>query len=159
VYVLDTIACLEAGIPSLVSPRDLSHLALPACDSLWSAGSEIEWAAYAEAGGHQTEGITLDIAMRSVFGCDNAAEEGRPDAIVALRLGPFARTVIMMTLLRGLIEFGQGKPKGGVVTQNWIINGMLGGQVAEATNTWVLGAYLRALAKVYMTGLFVIFMN
>ncbi|CEL51939.1 hypothetical protein RSOLAG1IB_00476 [Rhizoctonia solani AG-1 IB] len=147
VYVLDTIACLEAGIPSLVSPRDLSHLALPACDSLWSAGSEIEWAAYAEAGGHQTEGITLDIAMRSVFGCDNAAEEGRPDAIVALRLGPFARTVIMMTLLRGLIEFGQGKPKGGVVTQNWIINGMLGGQVAEATNTWVLGAYLRALAK------------
>ncbi|CAE6481752.1 unnamed protein product [Rhizoctonia solani] len=147
VYVLDTIACLEAGIPSLVSPRDLSHLALPACDSLWSAGSEVEWAAYAEAGGHQNEGITLDIAMRSVFGCDNAAEQGRPDAIVALRLGPFARTVIVMTLLRGLIEFGQGKPKGGIVTNNWIINGILGGQIAEATNTWVLGAYLRALAK------------
>ncbi|CAE6425603.1 unnamed protein product [Rhizoctonia solani] len=147
VYVLDTIACLEAGIPSLVSPRDLSHLALPACDSLWSAGSEVEWAAYAEAGGHQNEGITLDIAMRSVFGFDNAAEEGRPDAIVALRLGPFARTVIVMTLLRGLIEFGQGKPRGGVVTHNWIINGILAGKVTEATNTWVLGAYLRALAK------------
>ncbi|KAJ1309913.1 hypothetical protein OPQ81_006672 [Rhizoctonia solani] len=147
VYVLDTIACLEAGIPSLVSPRDLSHLALPACDSLWSAGSEVEWAAYAEAGGHQTEGITLDIAMRSVFGYDNAAEEGRPDAIVALRLGPFARTVIVMTLLRGLIEFGQGKPRGGVVTHNWITNGLLAGRVPEATNTWVLGAYLRALAK------------
>ncbi|CAE6430961.1 unnamed protein product [Rhizoctonia solani] len=147
VYVLDTIASLEAGIPSLVTPRDLSHLALPACDSLWSAGSEVEWAAYAEAGGHQTEGITLDIAMRSVFGYDNAAEEGRPDAIVALRLGPFARTVIVMTLLRGLIEFGQGKPRGGVVTHNWITNGILGGRITEATNTWVLGTYLRALAK------------
>ncbi|CUA75033.1 Transcriptional regulator ADR1 [Candida albicans SC5314] [Rhizoctonia solani] len=147
VYVLDTIASLEAGIPSLVSPRDLSHLALPACDSLWSAGSEVEWAAYAEAGGYQNEGITLDIAMRSVFGCDNAAEEGRPDAIVALRLGPFARTVIIMTLLRGLIEFGQGKPKGGVVTHNWVINGVLAGKATEATNTWVLGAYLRALSK------------
>lgn len=148
VYVLDTIACLEAGIPSLVSPRDLSHLALPACESMWSARSDIEWAAFAEAGGYQTEGITLDIAMRSVFGYDDAAAEGRPDAITGVSLGPFARTAIVMTLLRGMIEFGQAKPKGGVVTHTWITNGLMATKGGPVSQNWIIATYMRALAKV-----------
>jgi hypothetical protein len=148
VYVLDTIACLEASIPSLVSPRDLSHLALPACESMWSARTEIEWAAFAEAGGYQAEGITLDIAMRSIFGYDNAVEEGRPDAIIDIKLGPFARTILVMTLLRGLIEFGQGKPKGGVVTYTWITNGLLPLKGGPISHNWIVATYMRALAKV-----------
>ncbi|KAG8745315.1 hypothetical protein FRC10_008332 [Ceratobasidium sp. 414] len=125
IYILDTIACFEAGIPSLISPRDTLHLAVPASESMWSARTEGEWAALAEAGGYQADGLTLDMAMQSVFGFSNPAMDGRPDAITGVRLGPFARAVIVMTILRGLIEFGQGKPKGGFVTQYWVTNGLM----------------------------------
>lgn len=152
VYILDTIACLEASIPSLVSPSDLSHLPLPACESMWSAMSDVEWFAFATTDGYQTEGITLDVAMQSVFGYDNAAMEGRPDPITGLKLGPFARTIIVMTLLRGLIEFGQGKPKGGVVTQTWITNGLLALKGIPVSQNWVVATYMRALAKVRPSG-------
>lgn len=148
VYTLDTIACLEAGIPSLVSPRDALHLAIPASESMWSARTEGEWAALAEAGGYQADGLTLDVAMRSVFGFDNAAAEGRPDAIMGIKLGPFARTVIVMTILRGLIEFGQGKPKGGFVTQYWIMRGLMGVSGNIVDHDMVVSVYMRALAKV-----------
>lgn len=115
---------------------------------MWSARTEGEWAALAEAGGYQADGLTLDIAMRSVFGFDTAAAEGRPDAIMGIKLGPFARTVIVMTILRGLIDFGQGKPKGGFVTQFWVMRGLMGINGSMVDHDMVVSAYMRALAKV-----------
>lgn len=147
IYILDTIACLEAGIPSLISPRDVIHLAVPASESMWSAGTEGEWAALAEAGGYQADGLTLDMAMQAVFGFNNPVTDGRPDAVTAVRLGPFARTVIVMTLLRGLIDFGQGKPKGGFVTQCWVTNGLMTINGGSVDHDLVVSAYMRALAK------------
>ncbi|QRV86525.1 Fungal specific transcription factor domain [Ceratobasidium sp. AG-Ba] len=146
IYILDTIACLEAGIPSLISPRDVIHLAVPASESMWSARNEGEWAALAEAGGYHADGLTLDMAMESVFGFKNPTD-GRPDAITGVRLGPFARTVVVMTLLRGLIEFGQGKPKGGLVTQCWVTEGLMAINGGSVDHDLVMSAYMRALAK------------
>ncbi|KAG8729577.1 hypothetical protein FRC12_020880 [Ceratobasidium sp. 428] len=148
IYILDTIACLEAGIPSLISPRDTIHLAVPASESMWSARTEVEWAALAEAGGYQADGLTLDMAMQSVFGFSNPATDGRPDAVTGVRLGPFARTVIVMTLLRGLIDFGQGKPKGGYVTHCWVASGLMALHGGSVDHDTVVSTYMRALAKV-----------
>ncbi|KAG8729562.1 hypothetical protein FRC12_020886 [Ceratobasidium sp. 428] len=147
IYILDTIACLEAGIPSLISPRDTIHLAVPASESMWSARTEVEWAALAEAGGYQADGLTLDMAMQSVFGFNNPATDGLPDAVTGVRLGPFARTVIVMTLLRGLIDFGQGKPKGGYVTHCWVTSGLLALHGGSVDHDTVVSTYMRALAK------------
>ncbi|KAG8712080.1 hypothetical protein FRC08_015059 [Ceratobasidium sp. 394] len=147
IYILDTLACFEAGIPSLITPRDALHLAVPASESMWSARTEGEWAALAEAGGYQADGLTLDMAMQSVFGLNNPATDGRPDAITGVRLGPFARTVIVITILRGLIEFGQGKPKGGFVTQYWVTNGLMAINGGSVDHDLVVSAYMGALAK------------
>jgi hypothetical protein len=136
-----------------MSPRDALHLALPASESMWSARSEGEWAALAEAGGFQADGLTLDMAMRSVFGFDNAAADGRPDAIMEVRIGPFARMVVVMTILRGLIEFGQGKSKGGFVTQCWVTNGLMAINGGSVDHNLVVSAYMGALAKVRSTRL------
>ncbi|KAG9123203.1 hypothetical protein FRC07_000113 [Ceratobasidium sp. 392] len=147
IYILDTIACLEAGIPSLISPRDTLHLAVPASESMWSARTEGEWAALAEAGGYQADGLTFDMVMQSVFGFNSSSIDGRPDAITGIRLGPFARTVIVMTILRGLIDFGQGKPKGGFVTQCWVTSGLMAINGGSMDHDLVVSAYMRALAK------------
>jgi len=36
-------------------------------------------------------------------------------------LGPYARLILILTILRGLVAYGQGKPKGGYVTRRWIL--------------------------------------
>lgn len=39
-----------------------------------------------------------------------------------MHFGPFARNVFLFTLLRGVMDFGEGKRKGGPVTQLWAVS-------------------------------------
>ncbi|KAG9011140.1 hypothetical protein FRB94_009066 [Tulasnella sp. JGI-2019a] len=145
VYVLDTIATIEAGTRSVTSPRDMRHLPLPAAPPIWNARTSKEWL---DAMQKYPKVITLDSMLHMTFDLRTPAPPSNvnsPNAAFPIELafaapnepsasgqgyakhclgtripmGPFARLCVVLTLLRGLIEFGEGKRKGGQVTQIW----------------------------------------
>ncbi|KAG8899821.1 hypothetical protein FRB99_006436 [Tulasnella sp. 403] len=150
VYVLDTIACIEAGIASHLTPRDVRQFPLPAPAPVWNARTAQEWA---EQMRKYPVDYCLDKLLHKTFDLRTPAApdpltspinaDGSPNLNYTptpgftasvwmsnpsrnrdclgtrLPLGPFARLCSVLTLLRGLIEFGEGKRKGGQVTQLW----------------------------------------
>lgn len=170
-YVLDTIASIEAGTKAVTSPRDMRHFLLPAPAPIWNARNAQEWL---EAMTKYKRTITLDEMLHKTFdlrapsipqaGPGNAGAIGSvgplsgPSASsvpysveqaftshnsaamlsmssfgqgvqihasdclgTRIPMGPFSRLCVVLTLLRGLVEFGEGKRKGGQVTQIWAV--------------------------------------
>ncbi|WVQ91314.1 hypothetical protein IAS59_005112 [Cryptococcus gattii] len=120
IYHLDTISALEANIPCLLSPHELAYIPLPAPDTLWEAPDAETWLKAAK--GYRP--MTLDEAMRRTFFLpicgkfDQLHEKSDREHFQLLRqsnYGPFARTALMITLLRGIIDIGEGKRDRG----NW----------------------------------------
>ncbi|OWZ30124.1 C2H2 zinc finger protein Zas1A [Cryptococcus neoformans var. grubii Br795] len=114
VYQLDTISALEANIPCLLSPYELAYIPLPAPDTLWKAPDAETWLETVK--GYRP--MTLDEAMRRTFFLptsgkfDQMHEKSDKKAFQLLResnYGPFARIALMITLLRGIIDIGEGK--------------------------------------------------
>lgn len=113
-YQLDTISALEANIPCLLSPYELAYIPLPAPDTLWKAPDAETWLETVK--GYRP--MTLDEAMRRTFFLptsgkfDQMHEKSDKKAFQLLResnYGPFARIALMITLLRGIIDIGEGK--------------------------------------------------
>ncbi|KAG8910132.1 hypothetical protein FRC01_006528 [Tulasnella sp. 417] len=65
-----------------------------------------------------------------------------------LAIGAFARLITLLTLLRGLIDFGEGKRKGGQVTQIWAIRSeALAKDPNQSVEANILASYKRAFDR------------
>lgn len=169
----------------MISPRDMRHMPLPAAAPIWNARNPQQWLQSMQ---DYSLFMTLDTLMNKTFDveghgkfsgvCPNLAAATDRLAVGALGLfgpptrstyspdcfatrifaGPFARLCLVLTLLRGLIEFGEGRRMGGQVSQIWAIpNAGVGGERAQTTGpgadrvaleTITLAAYKRGFDRV-----------
>jgi hypothetical protein len=116
-YMFDTLCSLESGIPTSISPPEVAAMPLPASDTVWKAQSAAEWnqalMAYQPA--------TLEDCMVGLFkvkswtvygGPAPEAVTDSPDKTCILDrtdFGMFARYMMILTLLRGILDIGHGK--------------------------------------------------
>ncbi|WWC85585.1 uncharacterized protein L201_000449 [Kwoniella dendrophila CBS 6074] len=114
VYQLDTVSALESNIPCILSSCEVSYLPLPAPDTVWKAPTAIEWLKAVK----KYKPMSLDEAMRRIFflptfgAFDNLHENADTKYYNLLNthdFGPFARLAMVLTLLRGVIDIGEGK--------------------------------------------------
>lgn len=108
------MSAIESNIPCILSACELSLIPLPAPDSLWKAANAEEWL---KAVRNYTP-MTLDEAMRRIFflptyGAFDTLHENADTKYYNLlnqtELGPFARVAMVITLLRGIMDVGEGK--------------------------------------------------
>ncbi|OCF59978.1 hypothetical protein L486_02651 [Kwoniella mangroviensis CBS 10435] len=134
VYQLDTVSALESNIPCILSSCELSYLPLPAPDTLWKASTAIEWMKAVK----KYRPMSLDEGMRRIFflptfgSFDNLHESADTKFYNLLNthdFGPFARLAMVLTLLRGVIDIGEGKRDRG----DW----------RDLTDLWVGCSWLR----------------
>lgn len=140
------MAFIEAGTKPVTEPRDMRHFPLPAPAPTWNARTAKQWL---ENMRKYPTIRTLDEVMHKTFdldeqhGCPNTQRDpltGFPVGLFGMfgpatrstytadcigghnvTMGPFGRLCVILTLLRGLIEFGEGKRKGGQVTSIWAL--------------------------------------
>ncbi|WWC97388.1 hypothetical protein V866_004267 [Kwoniella sp. B9012] len=134
VYQLDTVSALESNIPCILSSCELCYLPLPAPDTLWKAPTAIEWSKAVK----KYRPMSLDEGMRRIFflptfgSFDNLHESADTKYYNLLNthdFGPFARLAMVLTLLRGVIDIGEGKRDRG----DW----------RDLTDLWVGCSWLR----------------
>ncbi|ORX34579.1 hypothetical protein BD324DRAFT_594403 [Kockovaella imperatae] len=114
IYHLDIVSALESHIPPILTSCEMADMPLPAPDSLWLAADAEEWFEALK----KYRYMTLDEAMRRIFylptyGAFDKLHE-RSDTkyynlLNTTELGPFARTAIISSILRGVIDIGEGK--------------------------------------------------
>ncbi|WVO17669.1 hypothetical protein L204_105366 [Cryptococcus depauperatus] len=138
VYQLDTISSLESNLPRILSSCEVAYIPLPAPDTLWKAPTAQVW--YKALKNYQP--MTLDEAMRRVFflptygSFDKLHEKADTQYYNLLNqsdYGPFARMAMVITLLRGIIDIGEGKRDKG----DW----------RDLTDLWVGCPWLRPSKK------------
>jgi len=124
VYLLDALASLQATEAPLILPREVKHLPIPAPPSVWEARSEEDWAQLRS----RSEGVPLklDFILEKLFEFETEQVNQRavpPSLIDVVELGPFARLIMIITVVKGIIEYGEGRPRGGYLVQRWILGG------------------------------------
>lgn len=138
VYHLDTISALESNIPCILSSCEISLMPLPAPDTLWKAATAEEWHAAVQ----KYKPMTLDEAMRRIFylptygAFDTLHEKADTKYYNLLNksdYGPFARVAMVLTLLRGIMDIGEGKRDRG----DW----------RDLTDLWVSCSWLKPHKK------------
>ena len=111
---------------------------LPAPDTLWKAPNAEDWLRAAK----KYRPMTLDEAMRRVFflptyGAFDAMHEKADTKFYNLLnesdLGPFARVAMVLTILRGIMDIGEGKRDRG----DW----------RDLTDLWVSCSWLKPHKK------------
>ncbi|CAK9786262.1 hypothetical protein CC85DRAFT_308173 [Cutaneotrichosporon oleaginosum] len=133
VYHLDTVSALESSIPPIITPSELASIPLPSPNTLWQAETAQAWAKAVQT----YRPMTLDEAMRRTFGLPSS---GRVDEVPSIKefqrdvfaegeYGPFARTAVVMTLVRGVMDLGEGRRDRG----DW----------RDLTDLWLSTAHLR----------------
>lgn len=114
IFHLDTVSSLESTQACLLSATEVAGLLLPAPDSMWRAPSAEAWLAATK----KYRPMTLDEAMRRTFflpsfGPFDALHEKADTKYYNLLnesvLGAFARVSMVLCLLRGVIDIGEGK--------------------------------------------------
>ena len=114
VYHLDTVSALESNISCILSPCEIAQVPLPAPDSLWKAETAEEWLVAVK----KYRPMTLDEAMRRSFFLPTCgtfdklhekADTKYYNLLNQTELGAFARLAMILTLLRGVIDVGEGK--------------------------------------------------
>jgi hypothetical protein len=136
VYQLDTMSSIETQFAPILSSIEVAALPLPAPDSIWKARTAKEWLQAMQL----YRPITLDSAMRRLFNLpttgrfdEAAGADPTRNILSTAPYGPFARTVLITTLLRGIMEVGEGKRCRG----DW----------RDLTDLWVSAEHLRPGAK------------
>ncbi len=109
IYTVDTVAHLDAAVPTLLATKEIAHLPLPTPDYVWRAPTASSWS---KALAKHRKGLTLDEALQQLLSSD----AGSPPASETAGLpslngshGPFARLVMVLALLRGIIEMLEGR--------------------------------------------------
>jgi len=114
VYHLDIVSALESNIPCILTGCELGCMPLPAPDSIWKAESAMAWYTAMK----KFRPMSLDEAMRRIFflptyGAFDTLHENADTKFYCLlnesEYGPFARVAMVITLLRGIIDIGEGK--------------------------------------------------
>ena len=117
----------------------MGTMPLPAPDSLWKARSADAWVKAAR----NYRSMTMDEAMRRVFflptfgpfdELHEQADTRHYNLLNTTELGPFARTAIVQTILRGIIDIGEGKRTHG----DW----------RDLTDLWISCTWLRPGRKI-----------
>ncbi|KAJ9114747.1 hypothetical protein QFC22_005623 [Naganishia vaughanmartiniae] len=117
-YLFDTLKIVETRGSGLILPQDVGGLLLPSPDSIWKTGSHAQWR---EAMVTYTP-VTLDEAMEAHFADSDMPVDatGKSNSSCLFsHLGRFARLLIVLTLLRGLTLFGEGKSDAGSLLNAW----------------------------------------
>ena len=134
VYLLDTVSAIESNIPCILTSTELSLIPLPTPDSIWKAETSEQWFKAVKI----YRPMTLDEAMRRVFflptyGAFDALHERADTKFYNLlnesEYGPFARVTMVITLLRGIMDIGEGKRDRG----DW----------RDLTDLWISCSWLR----------------
>ena len=135
---LDTVSALESNVPCILTVCEVSNIPLPAPDTLWKAETAEDWLRAVK----KYRPMTLDEAMRRMFflptfGAFDALHEQADTKFYNLlnesALGPFARVAMMLCLLRGIIDVGEGKRDHG----DW----------RDLTDLWVSCSWLKPSTK------------
>jgi hypothetical protein len=122
IYFLETVAAFENMRAPLVGACDVKHLPIPVAPSTWKATTSRAWASLMPP--PPAIPFTLDSVMDKLFDFSVTSADGSPAPPCFLdvyELGPFARLVMIVTLTRGIIEFGEGKQMGGYLVSRWIL--------------------------------------
>lgn len=138
VYHLDTISSLESNIPCILSSCEMGYMPLPAPDTIWRAPTAQAWLAAVKKYRPMTldEAMRRIFFLPSFgafddmhqqhqdaqqsrarfMGADAHAAGAGPGAhadgynlLNEYEYGPFARSAMVLTLLRGVIDIGEGK--------------------------------------------------
>lgn len=107
-YMMDTIANLDAGVPTLLATEEICHLPLPAPNSIWRASTSKDCLKALNA----YEGPTLDEALQQLTRPENPSplsEVRNSTRSIYGMHGPFARLVMVVALLRGIIDLLDGR--------------------------------------------------
>ncbi|PWY99522.1 hypothetical protein BCV70DRAFT_120096 [Testicularia cyperi] len=108
IYVMDTIAHLDASVPTLLATEEVCHLPLPSPDCIWRAATAESWRKTLDS----YHGPTLDEALQQLTTAENPSPlSGGRKLLRSIygSHGPFARLVMMIALLRGIIEMLEGR--------------------------------------------------
>lgn len=105
--VLDTVASLDTSQSFVVKLEELGHLPLPSPDTLWRAPNAETWRRVLNT----YSGPTFDESMFDILSGDGEAgvSPGKTHPSVFGPHGPFARLVIVSTLLRGVLHLLEGR--------------------------------------------------
>ncbi|CDS01350.1 hypothetical protein [Sporisorium scitamineum] len=108
IYTIDTVAHLDAAVPTLLATKEVAHLPLPSPDHIWRAPTASSW----NTALAKHDGLTLDEALQQLLSAEpgnSLLQEtpGQPSLYGAH--GPFARLVMVLALLRGIIEMLEGR--------------------------------------------------
>lgn len=139
VYHLDTVSALESSISPIITPSELAAIPLPAPNTLWQAETAQAW--YQAVQSYRP--MSLDEAMRRTFGLPASGKFDEPSGSIDFNrgglaegeYGPFARTAIVMTLVRGVMDLGEGRRDRG----DW----------RDLTDLWLSTAHLRPSETCY----------
>ncbi|CAO1622238.1 unnamed protein product [Jaminaea pallidilutea] len=119
-FLLDTVASLDAGLPTLVDIDAVKHLDLPVPDTLWRASDATSFMAVFK----KYEGPTLDEALRDLLGgvtedqvdedpkneAEGSGDKAEPKLTrISGHHGPFARLVMILPILRGIVHLLQAR--------------------------------------------------
>lgn len=101
IFVMDTIASLDAGIGTHVSLEEIAHLHLPTPDTVWRAPTSKAW----KQALNEYQGPTLNEAMTELLQpLQRQGMESKPQKSIYGSHGPFSRLVIVVALLRGIVH-------------------------------------------------------
>jgi hypothetical protein len=149
-YVFDTLVSLDPEVTPSISLMDVAHIPLPSPPQLWAAGTSHEWATRQILHPQNMWNATLSNALTCSFTPPNSNtifDEEKRLPLEAVEVGPFARLVIVLTLLRGVIEFGEGKKDGGLLVQEWMIPAGRFNGAYLSFDSFVQSTFTRALDK------------
>ncbi|SPO23830.1 uncharacterized protein UTRI_03642_B [Ustilago trichophora] len=108
IYTMDTVAHLDAAVPTLLATKEMAHLPLPSPDYIWRAPTASSWYKALE----QYRGPTLDEALQQLLSSEPGTcprKELADMPSIQGAHGPFARLVMVLALLRGIIEMLEGR--------------------------------------------------
>lgn len=60
-------------------------------------------------------------------------------------IGPYARHILVLTVLRGIIDYGGGKPRGGYITKRWILP-----RIGDPLPTDIIGLHIAIISTYIM---------
>jgi hypothetical protein len=151
IFIFDMLATIETSIPCICSPTEVCYIPLPSPASLWDAPSGEIWVTAARS----FKAISLDGALRVLFttqpGVSDASRQDYNNSHQTgstsrygdtRRLDHFAMHVMILTLLRGIIEIGEGRRERGDwydLTDLWLDR-------AEAKH-WIERSFVRSAGK------------
>jgi hypothetical protein len=66
--------------------------------------------------------VPLDSAVNCLANAPLQGAHIKQGSLSKRELGPYARHILILTLMRGIIDYGVGKPQGGYITKRWILS-------------------------------------